>query len=480
VILDNVYDSYIWSTNETTASIVVGTEGVICVTVTDAEECTGSACIDIEEITVEPVILGEPEFCRRQTAYFVAEPGYASYSWSIGTTTQSLFVEIEGTYCVTVTDLYGCTGSVCVDVLELPAPEFAITGVFHVCQGGSTPLVAISSQNLNYYWSDGQVLVDQIEVSAPGTYCVTATDSSGCSSDLCVTVQEFELPVVWVQSPEYLCPGETLVLTCPEVTLPQVTCLINGEPFDDTISLGPGTYEFVLQTIDGCQTTSGLFTVGSGSTSLVTGDTTLCHGELLLVGGQVIRESVVDSIIWLGENSFGCDSVLVLTATFIEIVVEDTVTGNPIKGNAAISLTSVSGSKAPYTFQWNTGSRSSMISGLYSGFYSVTITDSVGCEKIRRYKLPSGSVGSTSNDEHVIIYPNPIQSEVVINTAFTSGTKWSLEVIDVFCRPVMRGDYTDSRIQIEFPYPRGLYYFIVTDDEAGYTNVNKIVCSGSD
>jgi hypothetical protein len=280
-----------------------------------------------------------------------------------------------------------------------------------------------------------------------------------------------------VQSPEYLCPGETLVLSCPEVTLPQVTCLINGEPFDDTISLGPGTYEFVLQTIDGCQTTSGLFTVGSGSTSLVTLDTTLCHGEQLLLGGQIIRESVTDSLIWLGENSFGCDSSYLLTATFIEIHVEDTITGNPIKGNAAISLTDVSGGTAPYTFQWNTGSTSHMISGLYSGFYSVTITDSVGCQRVLNYKLPLGAIGSTGEGHEVVINPNPIQSEVIIKTNLTSGTPWSLQVVDILGTHILGGQYDDSRIQTDFNYPPGLYYFIVTD-ASGRTDVSRVICSG--
>ena len=59
-------------------------------------------------------------------------------------------------------------------------------------------------------------------------------------------------------------------------------------------------------------------------------------------------------------------------------------------GDGAISL-AVSGGIGPYSFLWSTGDAVADLLGLSSGTYSVTVTDSVGCEVIDSFQV--GSLG---------------------------------------------------------------------------------------
>jgi hypothetical protein len=103
------FDSYAWSSGETTSSIEVTSSGTYTVTVTDTSGMTGT-----DEITVtvhdNPVVdLGE-DIESASDVTLDAGGGFATYSWSTGESNQTIEVTESGTYSVTVTDDYGCTG----------------------------------------------------------------------------------------------------------------------------------------------------------------------------------------------------------------------------------------------------------------------------------------------------------------------------------------------------------------------------------
>jgi PKD repeat protein len=114
-------------------------------------------------------------------------PGYASYLWSNGATTQSINVTASGQYCVTVTDANGCQAQVCKDVPHTPPPTASIStpGPLSYCSTPpptvSTPLVALQGPNYQYFWSPGGQTTPTITATAAGSYFVVVTDAvTGC------------------------------------------------------------------------------------------------------------------------------------------------------------------------------------------------------------------------------------------------------------------------------------------------------------
>jgi Bacterial Ig domain len=99
--------TYLWSTGATTPAVTVSDSGRYSVTVTRGTGCTDTAAFIIAKPYVEA-------FCKKTTivegvngATLKAYNG-ATYVWSTGATSQSIYVNRAGTYTVTITGADGC------------------------------------------------------------------------------------------------------------------------------------------------------------------------------------------------------------------------------------------------------------------------------------------------------------------------------------------------------------------------------------
>ena len=140
-----------------------------------------------------PKITGKLAFCPGASTTLSAGAGFASYSWSNGQTgTSNITVNAAGTYKVTVTNAFGCTGTDSVIVTQLTPPAPSITGGLSLCSGSTT--LNAGGGFAAYSWTSGQS-TQLIVVSAPGTYTVTVTDFNGCTGTASATTVTDSLPV---------------------------------------------------------------------------------------------------------------------------------------------------------------------------------------------------------------------------------------------------------------------------------------------
>ncbi|MCX6258397.1 MAG: T9SS type A sorting domain-containing protein [Bacteroidia bacterium] len=117
-ISPGVYNSYLWSNGSSGQSLVVSQPGLYSITVTDASGCFASDNIIISDFPVPAVNAGQDiSIYDNQPATLSATPGFVSYHWSNGATTQSL--NITGSqlgvgahsFWVSITDSNGCSNS---------------------------------------------------------------------------------------------------------------------------------------------------------------------------------------------------------------------------------------------------------------------------------------------------------------------------------------------------------------------------------
>ena len=142
-------------------------------------------------------IMGDMQFCYGTSTTLTASPGFNTYSWSSGQTTQTITVGVSGSYCVTATDNAGTTSEACIEVTERPRLLGEYDGqVFEYCAGDVAYLAIPSS--LVYYTIDGVAGTlpggGAVIVVTYGTHIITAIDSLGCADT--ATFALVEIPLV--------------------------------------------------------------------------------------------------------------------------------------------------------------------------------------------------------------------------------------------------------------------------------------------
>jgi hypothetical protein len=178
------YDSYKWSTGDTTRQITVNSAGIYTVRVISSEGCEGTSApvmiTVVEQPTPTIAVNGPLSFCEGDSVLLIAPAGYLDYRWSNGQTTPTITVKSTGTYMVSVTNATGCNGSsfaVAVDVHPLPTMPVIVRN------GDTLHATTIPAE---YQWMlDGAPLPGATEPNLvarePGTYRVRITNDNGCS-----------------------------------------------------------------------------------------------------------------------------------------------------------------------------------------------------------------------------------------------------------------------------------------------------------
>lgn len=106
---------YNWSNGETSRHIVVIQSGTYCVTMTDAYDCESEACYTTSYDSCAVSIHDCTDINEGLIAYSRGTAPFR-YRWSTGDTTQNISVDMDGTYCVTITDANGCEARACIDI----------------------------------------------------------------------------------------------------------------------------------------------------------------------------------------------------------------------------------------------------------------------------------------------------------------------------------------------------------------------------
>ncbi|MEM6965551.1 MAG: FG-GAP-like repeat-containing protein, partial [Bacteroidota bacterium] len=150
------YNSYAWSTGDSTQTIAITTQGNFSLTVTDGDGCFGfsSSVATVVDPVLTPEIeaLGDLSFCEGEQVEIteVGAPDAISYLWSNGETGSSITATESGTYSVTAVGLCAdyISNTIEVDVIPYPVTP---TGVGDTVMMGEPANLVAAGNNLAWF-----------------------------------------------------------------------------------------------------------------------------------------------------------------------------------------------------------------------------------------------------------------------------------------------------------------------------------------
>ncbi len=239
--------------------------------------------VSLELTTAPPAILT----CFQPAATIFASanlPLSQPLSWTgpngFNGTGDTITVTTQGTYTVTATSDSGCSATATVLVLyntTIPDVEITASATTLSCETTSISLTASSNTpGVVYFWTTQTITPTYAEVTAPGIYCVIATNIvNGCTSTDCVNIIQTTIaPDVQVLTTNVSAPGASngaITLVLPAGTAATFNWS-NGATTQNLVALAEGNYEVVITFDNGCQSTYQVTITATTST------TTLSNG----------------------------------------------------------------------------------------------------------------------------------------------------------------------------------------------------------
>ncbi|MEQ9187668.1 MAG: T9SS type A sorting domain-containing protein [Cryomorphaceae bacterium] len=346
-----------------------------------------------------------------------------NYLWSTGDTTNSISDLGPGTYYVTTTSSQGDTAFDTVTIVEPPIPAFTLLADTFLCDGSAIILDAGDGWD-SYMWNNGTNGQTTL-VTSGGYFTCTVTDTNGCPAVDSMLVVESQTPVVDLGADTIICDTQYVL----DAGNAGASFLWSTGAFTQSILISEtGTYGVTVTNSEGCEEQEDIYV-------------------------QMFEPAIVD---------LGSDFTLCFNYNQTQFL------------NAGAGFTS---------YLWSTGATSttllvgSGVSQAGSELIHVIVETEDGCvgsDTVEvTYETCTGL--SQSNGLDLVIYPNPLQTELHIE-GLTHNTS-QIEICDLTGKLVHSfSNFSQSNGTITLDVseiPSGIYTLSLVQDRSRH--VRKLI-----
>ncbi len=343
----NPGSGYHWQDNSTSQNFTVASSGTYAVTVTNASGCTGMDAITVNILSyADATITPHPAVCE-SAAPFAITAAQAGGVWDgagFSDSTSGIFdpgLSGSGTYTITYTIGGICGDSDQTTIQVNAAPTVFLGNDTSFCTG-ATLILSAGNSGAGYHWQDNSTL-QTYNVTASGTYTVTVTNGTGCTSTDAISVS---------------------VLPFADATItPHAPICQNAVAFTLAAAQSGGVW-------DGAgiaDSNTGVFNPnlsGSGTHTITYTIAGIC--------GDVDQTTINVYAIPVATFSSGLESCMGSSDAWIALI--------------------LSGGQIPYNIIWNNADTTQNLSMLAPGVYTVTVTDAHNCQIVSSEEITESTL----------------------------------------------------------------------------------------
>ncbi len=481
--------TYTWDNGLTTASITNLGAGTYIVLIVDFNNCAINDTISLTDSILDPSINLTTPVCGVPNGSITSAPvgvGPFDFVWTnVATPTPVLQTDLNevnstinglpaGTYNLQLTDQFsGCTTNHLVILDNTSAPNLVLSSTnescLNNCDGTATVVATGGILPYTYSWTPAVIPTDTLATTTDlcgGLYTVIVTDSNSCVSSDTITVNTSVVTLTLTSViPETCfedCDGSATVIATGGSPNYNYSWNPTGQVNEQATGLCEGTYVAIVTDNANCKDSISTTIVGPDELIVVAtvNSPISCNGEsdgnliATVTGGnanylyswntnpsqttQIATNLSAGTYIVTVVDDEGCTAMDTILLTEPDSVLANPTIIAPACGvcDGSIELAPTGGS-GDYTYAWDNGLTSALITNLCAGGYPVTITDQVtGCSIDFTYAL-SNTTGPDPNttitqptcngDCNGQIVSNPIGTAPPYTFAWTpSGTTDSI------------------------------------------------------
>ena len=243
-------NTYIWSTGETTNSIVATISHTYSVTVTYPTTCTATGSISVN-------IFSQPNLgadIRDSICPFTKADLYSYYQGTglaLTFSTPTPAAVDTGVYTVIGTNTNGCSDTALVTIIYRQKPDLGADRTDSACPGYTYNLRNLypNTGYASYTWTN----VQHDTAVGPGTYQLIVSNASGCTDTAIATINVSQKPNLGGNKTDSVCYHYTYDLTTLYPNIGYATYVWNVA---DPTAVLAGTYQLVVSNATGCTDTA--------------------------------------------------------------------------------------------------------------------------------------------------------------------------------------------------------------------------------